>query len=105
MLRIDYRNNISLHIRDNAIIHFKLCDCSEEERLQKGDVVIFHSAGLTEELKNEITVQEFTDDGIAKIHIPAYEEPYAGRYCIRVIKADGREETVIDGNFIRIGGC
>ena len=103
MLRIDYRDNISLHIRDNAIINFSLCGCPDDA-LKQGDIVFFHSAGLTREPSNEITVDEFTD-GIAKIHIPAYEEPYSGRYCIRVRKADGREETVIDGNFIRIGGC
>ena len=96
MLIIDDRYNITLNTGDNAIIDFSLCCC--EDKLTDGDTVIFHSG------EQQFETGTFVD-GVAKLQIMAEDEPFDGRYCIRVHKKDGRKQTVIDGKFVRKGGC
>ena len=93
---IDYRNNISLNTNDNGLIDFSLCGCEE---LTDGDKVTFRC----KDQQREIVVEEFVD-GVAKIEIAENSQPFDGRYCI-IVEKDGRKETVIDGKFVRKGGC
>ena len=95
MFLIDYRNNITLNVSDNGVIDFSLCGC---DKLDNGDTVTFKCAEQT------VIVDSF-DNGVAKINIASKDRPLDGRYCIIVEMKDGRKETVVEGKFIRKGGC
>ena len=95
MFLIDYRNNITLNTGDNGVIDFSLCGC---DKLDNGDVVTFKCG------EQEVLVDSF-ENGVAKISIQSKEEPLDGRYCIIVKMKDGRNETVVEGKFVRKGGC
>ena len=97
MFTIDYRNNITLNVGDNGIIDFSLCN---GETLTDGDIVEFKCA----DQESTKDVRAFKN-GVAKIQIDSRYQPFDGRYCIVVKKQDGRNETVIDGKFVRKGGC
>ena len=94
MLLIDRYHNITLNAGDNAIFDFALCN----EQLKTGDKVIFKCPEVTKE------ITEFTE-GKAKIYIEASDINIKGCYYIKVEMQDGRKEVIINGNYIRLGGC
>ena len=94
MVNIDNKHNITLNTGDNATIEFKLCG----EELKKGDAVMFKTQEQT------VNVTEFTD-GIARIKLQSKEETSNSCYYIKVTMSDGREETVINGTYKRLGAC
>ena len=93
---IDYRNNITLNVGDNGLIDFSLCN---GERLEEGDTVTFKCT----DQEGPKYITSFVN-GVAKIQIESRPQPYEGRYCI-IVEKSGRTETVIDGKFVRKGGC
>lgn len=97
MLRIDRRDNITLHKGDNGIIEFSLCG---DTLMTNRDTVYF----LCDEPGQEQTIQVFLK-GVARIYIKPHDEEYNGIYCIRVAMGDGRIATVKTGKYIREGRC